>query len=187
MSHPPSAILLLGPTGSGKTPLGDCLERTGLWGRRCVHFDFGANLRRVAQGGACPSVLTDRDLAVVRRSLETGRLLEDKDFHIAARILRAFAEQKGVGDRDFIILNGLPRHAGQARDVDAITAVREYIGTTFGDDYRLEKPNFYKTKSDDTAHCLVERAKGVYVHRVYDAVDFADLGTGCINSVEEEP
>jgi len=31
---------------------------------------------------------------------------------------------------------------------DAITAVREYIGTTFGDDFRLEKPNFYKTKSD---------------------------------------
>src|SRR5262252_9248352 len=31
---------------------------------------------------------------------------------------------------------------------DAIAAVREYIGTTFGDDYRLEKPNFYKTKSD---------------------------------------
>ena len=46
---------------------------------------------------------------------------------------------------------------------------------------------FYETKSDDTAHCLVERAEGVYVHRVYDAVDFADLGTGCINSVEEEP
>jgi DNA topoisomerase-1 len=31
---------------------------------------------------------------------------------------------------------------------DAITAVREYIGTTFGDDFRLDKPNFYKTKSD---------------------------------------
>src|SRR4051812_25414611 len=31
---------------------------------------------------------------------------------------------------------------------DAIAAVREYIGTTFGDDYRLDKPNFYKTKSD---------------------------------------
>jgi DNA topoisomerase-1 len=31
---------------------------------------------------------------------------------------------------------------------DAVAAVREYIGTTFGDDYRLEKPNFYKTKSD---------------------------------------
>ena len=31
---------------------------------------------------------------------------------------------------------------------EAIVAVREYIGATFGDDYRLEKPNFYKTKSD---------------------------------------
>jgi DNA topoisomerase I len=31
---------------------------------------------------------------------------------------------------------------------DAIAAVREYIGTTFGDDFRLDKPNFYKTKSD---------------------------------------
>src|SRR5437764_5896523 len=30
---------------------------------------------------------------------------------------------------------------------DAVAAVREYIGTTFGDDYRLEQPNFYKTKS----------------------------------------
>src|SRR5580765_7649992 len=31
---------------------------------------------------------------------------------------------------------------------EAIAAVREFIGETFGDDYRLEKPNFYKTKSD---------------------------------------
>jgi DNA topoisomerase-1 len=31
---------------------------------------------------------------------------------------------------------------------EAIAAVRDYIGETFGDDYRLEKPNFYKTKSD---------------------------------------
>jgi DNA topoisomerase-1 len=31
---------------------------------------------------------------------------------------------------------------------DAVAAVREYIGTTFGADYLPEKPNFYKTKSD---------------------------------------
>ena len=124
---PCNAILLIGPTGAGKTPVGDCLERTGLWGRRCVHFDFGANLRRIAQGGACPSVLEEQDLAVVRRSLETGRLLEDRDFHIAARILRAFAEEKRVEDRDLIVLNGMPRHAGQARDVDAIAAVRAVV------------------------------------------------------------
>ncbi|MCX7427258.1 MAG: hypothetical protein NTW96_16720 [Planctomycetia bacterium] len=43
------AMLLLGPTGSGKTPLGDLLERRGLGGRRCVHFDFGAHLRRIVK------------------------------------------------------------------------------------------------------------------------------------------
>jgi adenylate kinase len=118
-----SALLLIGPTGSGKTPVGDCLEKRGLWGRRCLHFDFGANLRRIAQGGACPSVLTDKDLAVVRQSLESGRLLEDKDFHIAAKILLGFAEQKMAGAGDFIVLNGMPRHAGQARDVDGIADV----------------------------------------------------------------
>jgi DNA topoisomerase-1 len=31
---------------------------------------------------------------------------------------------------------------------EALTAVREHIGTTFGADYLPEKPNFYKTKSD---------------------------------------
>src|SRR5215813_10824868 len=31
---------------------------------------------------------------------------------------------------------------------EALTAVREYIKTTFGDDHLPEKPNFYKSKSD---------------------------------------
>ena len=31
---------------------------------------------------------------------------------------------------------------------EAVVAVREYIKTTFGDDYLPEKPNVYKTKSD---------------------------------------
>ena len=44
------AILLLGPTGSGKSPLGDELEANGLNGRRCLHFDFGRRLRRAAEG-----------------------------------------------------------------------------------------------------------------------------------------
>jgi hypothetical protein len=39
------AILPLGPTGSGKTPLGDYLEERGLFGRRCVHFDFGEKFK----------------------------------------------------------------------------------------------------------------------------------------------
>ena len=52
MSQPPSrrrAIVLLGPTGSGKTPLGDLIERCGLWGAPCLHFDFGACLRSIVE------------------------------------------------------------------------------------------------------------------------------------------
>jgi|GEM_PF-132153 len=41
-------IVLLGPTGSGKTPLGQLMVERGIWGRRCVHFDFGNLLRRIA-------------------------------------------------------------------------------------------------------------------------------------------
>lgn len=41
------AVLLLGSTGSGKTPLGDLIERRGLRGVRCLHFDFGVNLRKI--------------------------------------------------------------------------------------------------------------------------------------------
>jgi adenylate kinase family enzyme len=63
------AMLLLGPTGSGKTPLGRQIERRGLGGQMFVHFDFGENLRRiVAQqsgqwsvaSGQCTSPLTPR-------------------------------------------------------------------------------------------------------------------------------
>jgi hypothetical protein len=38
----------------------------------------------------------------------------------------------------------------------------------------------YEEIEDGTAKTLVRRAKAVYVHRVYDAVDFTALGTGVI-------
>ena len=122
-----SAILLLGPTGSGKTPLGQCLERKGLWGRQCLHFDFGENLRRVAAGAFRPERLTEADIAVVRRALQTGALLEDRHFHIAREILLSFVEVRVAGPADLIVLNGLPRHAGQAKEVDAIVNVRMVV------------------------------------------------------------
>lgn len=116
------AVLLVGPSGSGKTPLGDALERGGLWSRPCFHFDFGAELRRVAAGevgGFSPATVDF--LAGVLRS---GRLLEDEQFPLARRILEAFLADRKVGENDIIVLNGLPRHAGQARDVEAVLDVR---------------------------------------------------------------
>jgi adenylate kinase family enzyme len=117
--------LLLGPTGAGKTPLGELLAERGLTGRRCVHFDFGAQLRRVAEQGG--EGLTDDDIAYVRKVLTEGALLEDETFYIARAILEGFMAENGVGERDLVVLNGLPRHAGQARDVAEVLDVRMVV------------------------------------------------------------
>ena len=128
------AVLLLGPTGSGKSPLGDQLERDGLWGRRCVHFDFGASLRAADQGsrrgddGNAPGEeLAAADLTVIRASLATGALLENEDFPIAARILKRFASVRRLTADDLLILNGFPRHAGQARDLESLADMSAVI------------------------------------------------------------
>jgi len=116
-------MLLLGPTGSGKTPLGQLLASRGLGGRRCVHFDFGDRLRAVATGDLRPDGLTDRDVAFVRRLLDEGALLEDEHFHIAEAILRDFM----AGADSMIVLNGLPRHEGQAAGIERFIEVAEVI------------------------------------------------------------
>jgi len=118
-----SALLLVGPTGSGKTPLGDKLEQNGLWGRRCCHFDFGAALRAIGEGGRRPVLLTDEDLAVIMDSLKTGALLEDHQFHIARNILLSSIEERRIRGTDLLVLNGMPRHQGQAKEVDAVLDV----------------------------------------------------------------
>lgn len=119
------AILLIGPTGSGKTPLGELLEARGLGGRRCVHFDFGEQLRRVAQ--TAPSGFTADEIAFIRSVLESGALLEDEYFPIAEKILRDFIKDHAVGEADRVILNGLPRHVGQAADVGRIVDVQTVL------------------------------------------------------------
>jgi len=122
-----AAILLIGPTGSGKTPLGDRLEQDGLWSRRCCHFDFGAALRAIGEGGRRPALLTDEDVAVIVSSLQTGALLEDHRFHIARNILLSFAEERRISGSDLLVLNGMPRHAGQAEKVDAFLAIARVV------------------------------------------------------------
>ncbi len=117
------AWLLVGPTGAGKTPLGRRLEEKGAAGRRCFHFDFGAELRAVAASPGRVPGLAPEDVEVVRRSLATGALLEDHEFTIAVNILRAFLRGRGVGEHDVLVLNGLPRHIGQARMMEDVVRV----------------------------------------------------------------
>ncbi len=122
-----NTILILGPTGSGKTPFGDICEEKGLWGKKCAHFDFGASLRKIAEAGSKPAFLSDEDMDVVNRVLRSGALLDNENFHIAEKILRSFAEEKNLGTDGLLVLNGLPRHAGQADDVDDIAAIEAVV------------------------------------------------------------
>jgi adenylate kinase family enzyme len=134
----PDAILLIGPTGSGKTPLGEHLAAHGLGGRPCAHFDFGHQLRRIAADA--PADFTTDELAFIRDVLESGALLENAHWPLAEKILRRFlaAHRQGTGTgvhegtrvpvpTPLIVLNGLPRHAGQARDIARLLAVRAVV------------------------------------------------------------
>jgi len=102
--HP--AILLLGPTGTGKTPLGNVLAFRGWRGQPCLHFDFGANLRELVARNQPDEHISHADLEFLRQVLQSGALLEDEHFPLAARILRRF--MSGSGDHAWLVLNGLP-------------------------------------------------------------------------------
>lgn len=82
-------------------------------GRACRHFDFGAHLR-------AGTGLTDAEKEFVQEVLAAGALLENETFQIAEKILRAAV----AGHEDeLVILNGLPRHVGQAIAIEPVADV----------------------------------------------------------------
>lgn len=117
-NHRWKAILLLGPTGSGKTPLGQLLALRGLNGKRCVHFDFGNILRTCINNPN--NQLAQDDISVIRKVLMTGALLEDKHFLTAKKLLLNYLKEQQAGEDTLIILNGLPRHVGQAAAMEKL-------------------------------------------------------------------
>ena len=123
----PHAVLLLGPTGCGKTPLGQHLEAHGFRGHRCAHFDFGAELRRAAAAQPAASDLAETQHATILHALRTGALLEDRDFPIAATLLCRFVAERQLGPDDRLILNGLPRHIGQAAALDKLLCIETVL------------------------------------------------------------
>jgi len=105
--------LLLGPTGVGKSPLGDLLEEKGLYGKPFLHFDFGRELRAVARGERRDGILPS-ERVFIQRVLEEGLLLEDEHFYLAVKILQGFLQHKNARGDEILVMNGLPRHRGQA-------------------------------------------------------------------------
>jgi adenylate kinase family enzyme len=122
---PVPAILLLGPTGVGKTPLGDHIARYGLFKKNAIHLDFGAELRSIAFGAS--AFFTPSELDFIRGVLDRGLLLENEHFFLAEKIISLFLDRTGLSKNDILVLNGIPRHTGQARDIDRIAAIHAVV------------------------------------------------------------
>ncbi len=127
VSFPVNAFLLLGPTGAGKSPLGDALGRNNLLGFRWHHLDFGCELREAVSGGNRSSGYTDTELDFIQGVLERGLLLENEQFPLAKKIISVFLDRVGFSQNDILILNGIPRHEGQATDMQTIALVHALI------------------------------------------------------------
>jgi adenylate kinase len=120
-------MLLLGPTGIGKSPLGDAIARNGLFGRRCHHLDFGSELRGAVSRQDLSSAYSSKELDFIHGVLERGLLLENEHFPLAEKIFGLFLNRAGFASHDLLILNGIPRHAGQSKDIESLARIHAVI------------------------------------------------------------
>ena len=166
----------MGPTGSGKTPLGDEIERRGLLGRPCFHFDFGANLRAAAADRTGEWGLAARELEAVRASLASGALFEDRDMPMIVKILSRFAETRRLTPDAFLVLNGLPRHRRQAEALASFVAVERVVSldaeaVVIRDRIRLDTGQDRAGRGDDALEA-VSRRLAIFKERTLPLIDF---------------
>ena len=121
------ALLLLGPTGSGKTPLGELLQRHGLWGRACRHFDFGANLRQIVAENRPDDRISAGDIEFLRMCSGPAPCWRTNISPWLAEFSTALLPPKLSIAQDWLVLNGLPRHVGQARVLENFLSVEAVI------------------------------------------------------------
>ena len=137
-----------------------------MWGRRCHHFDFGASLRAAAEGKAKDSFSTE-DIRFIRDVLNRGRLLENKTFYLAAKIFHAFVVRRAGSTEDLLLLNGLPRHVGQAQDMNNLANVQSLIhlqcdAVTVSERLRLDSGGDRAERNDDEEELVAFKLKTFY-------------------------
>ncbi len=178
------SILLLGPTGVGKSPLGDAIAERGLLGRRCHHLDFGSELRAAVSGGERSAAYSSDELAFIHGVLEKGLLLENEHFPLAVKIITLFLDRSNFSrrNRDILILNGIPRHGGQARDIASIADVQALCVLDGSADVVLDRLTNNvggdRTERVDDNRALVEKKLETFRQRTKPLVDLYEK-LGC--------
>ena len=179
--YPLDSILLLGPTGVGKSPLGDSLANKGLFGRQCHHLDFGSELRIIISDSMVSAGFSRAELDFIHGVLERGLLLENEHFSLAEKIFSVFLDRMKFSQRDVLILNGIPRHIGQAHDIAHIADIRAIVvldcsaGAVF---CRIrENVGGDRTKRTDDNKDLIEKKLSIFQERTAPLIKhFEDKG-----------
>jgi len=170
-----STLLLLGPTGSGKTPLGDVLEKQGLWGRAVVHLDFGHQLRSLVAGTWSVDALNEEEVAFVGDVLRQGALFENETFTIPERIIAAFIRDAALPEDGLLVLNGLPRHVDQAADLDGLLHVVLVVHLDCAPETVMERIRLNaggdRTGREDDDLALVRRKLATFHNRTAPLLD----------------
>lgn len=159
-TYPIDALLLLGPTGVGKSPLGDIIASSGLFGRTCRHLDFGAELRGALSDAQRSARYSDDERSFIHGVLERGLLLENERFALAKKIITLFLERAGFVTDDLLVLNGLPRHLGQARDLSCLARIHSLV--------------VLACSADDIAYRIRENTGGDRTGRVDDHLELIE-------------
>jgi adenylate kinase family enzyme len=128
------------------------IEERGLWELAWVHFDFGAELRKIAGGQSTGGAFASEEMELIERLLESGDLLENEDFPLAERILRSFLAERAADPQTCVVLNGLPRHLDQAKAMDPIVDIRTVISLRCTQETVLQRV-FSDAGGDRAARC----------------------------------
>ncbi|MBN2526795.1 MAG: nucleoside monophosphate kinase [Deltaproteobacteria bacterium] len=177
-----TAILLIGPTGSGKTPLGDYIAQHGLNRIEYAHFDFGELLRQTA-AGTRDSGISSSDVRFLKDILEKGALLEKQTFYLAKKIITHFNRNTPA---KAVVLNGLPRHVDQAKDVapwfDIQAVLRLQCSPEVVMARILTNAGNDRTARTDDALLLVQKKLQIFIERTAPLCDwFAANGVPVID------
>lgn len=170
------AMLLLGATGAGKTPLGQQMEVMDLWWNNYFHFDFGEQLRQAVKDES--TVLDAEEKARIKSILENNELLEDKDFPIAQKLLLNFIETRKIGEDedDVIVLNGLPRHLGQANALSDIVDIKfiVFLNCPPGVAHERIKYNYGGDRTDriDDSYEEVKKKIEIFYDQTFPLIEF---------------
>ncbi len=172
MSELKKALLLIGPTGSGKSPLGNLLEGKMGW----AHFDFGHRLRMISSGENIHD-LSENDVDFIRNLLEEHALFPDDRFDIVERVLTFFLNERKSAPG--IILNGLPRHTGQAEAIAPILDIRYLAVLDCGSEAVAERiirrksglTSDHANRSDDTPDAI-RKKMDLFNDRTKPLIDF---------------